>query len=280
MGFRTTLVCGALLVSATPILAQGTIAEGDVIFARGGTGFDTTPAADFKGVGGSLVQDQLFEYGWWFRLGGATQETAFGTPTTEAYVADESFIAWEGLGGGAFDAFETVTALDGGSAGDPSAGSVHAELEIVNLSAVAPLTLTIFHLADIDISGTSTLDLAILFEFDSVRSLKVQEGGVSIFYDADEQASSYLVRPFGVTSVRSLLNDTLVTEFDNTGLPFGPGDITAGYEFPITLPPSGSTILRVNLVSGFIEARCASTFGLYCDGFEVGSTVLWSAVAP
>ena len=71
-----------------------------------------------------------------------------------------------------------------------------------------------------------------------------------------------------------------MTQFDNTGLPFGPGDITAGFEFPITLPPSGSTILRVNLSSGFLEARCNNILGVYCDGFEVGSTALWSAVAP
>ncbi len=280
MGFRTLLACGALLASATPLWAQGTITDGDVTFTRGASAFDTTPAADFKGVGGSLVQDHLFEYGWWFRLEGATQETAFGIPTTEAYVADESFLAWEGLGDGAFDAFETISVLDAGSVGDPSAGSAHAELQIVNQSAVAPLTLTIFHLADLDISNTGEGDAAALFEFDIFRSFKVQEGGTSIFYAADEQASAYLVRAFGVTSVRSLLNDTAVTQFDNTGLPFGPGDITAGFEFPITLPPNGSTILRVNLSSGFLEARCNSSIGVYCDGFEVGSTALWSAVAP
>ena len=50
-----------------------------------------------------------------------------------------------------------------------------------------------------------------------------------------------MVRPFGATDIGAVLADALVTNFDNTGLPFGPGDFTGGFQwFTVTIPASGS----------------------------------------
>src|SRR6185295_12946791 len=53
--------------------------------------YDTTPTTNFTGVG---TGDYLFEDGWWFRVSGDTQETAFPAPTTTTCAAAAGTITW------------------------------------------------------------------------------------------------------------------------------------------------------------------------------------------
>jgi hypothetical protein len=65
-------------------------------------------------------------------------------------------------------------------------------------------------------------------------------------------ASAFLVRPFGdPTDVAGQLSDTGVDDFDSSGLPFGPGDFTGGFQWAsVSIPPGGqqtyTVILAVN----------------------------------
>lgn len=269
------------LVTASAGFAQGTITDGDVNFVRTASSFDTTPEANLTGIDGGAAADHVYEHGWWFRLSGGTQESAFGAPGTQFYSGNESFVDWSGLGGGAFDASESVTVFDLTPGGVYDGGYVHFELEISNPSASSPLSVTIFHALDLDVNGAAAGDSGALFAFDPYRVLAIEDSaGLDAFYVAEGPAESFLARPFGATSVRSVLNDAAVTVFDNTGVPVGLEDITVGFQFPVNLPPLGSLTLVLDLYFSLYPAPCGHVDGLYCDGLNVGSTTLWSSVSP
>jgi hypothetical protein len=243
------MVTGVLvlvLASAGSAFAQGTITNGNANFVR--TDFDTTPAANFTGVSATLTQDHLFEIGWWFRVAGGTQETNFGPPGAQNYTGDTSTLNWTGLGGGAFDAVETAVVLDTGNA--PESGHVTVTLVVTNTSG-APLDLNVFAMADVDLNG-STNDSATLANPNNYIQITDPSGNTAEFrgpVTVDPAPSAFLVRPFGATSVRTVLNDTAVTDFDNTGLPFGPGDISLGFQWAAGTPISiaGTRTYQVTL---------------------------------
>jgi hypothetical protein len=274
--FRSLLASVVLLAPAA-MLAQGTITDGDVSFTRTDSSFDTAPDANLTGALVSAGPDHVFEHGWWFRiLGGGTPEIAFGTPAVEFYGVGESFVTWEGLGGGAFDASETITVSDPTPGAVYDGASVTFELEISNPSVSSSVTVALHHLLDVDLGGTAAGDSAELFEFDPVRVIAIHDGGLDAFYSADESATGYLVRPFGAGSVRNLLNDVAVTTFDSSGLPFAAGDFTAGFRFLLTIPPGGSRAIESRLDLNLYPAHCNIGFGVFCDSFEIGSTQAWS----
>ena len=52
------------------------------------------------------------------------------------------------------------------------------------------------------------------------------------------QRVGFVVRPG--PQVKALLNDSSPSTFDDSGLPFGPGDWSAGFEWSLTVPASES----------------------------------------
>lgn len=234
----------AVLAGATVAQAQGTITDAPATFVRNTGAFSNSPSANFTGVSATLSQDHLFETGWWFRVTGDTQETFFPVPTTQNYTGAMSTNDWTDVGArGLFDAQERVLVKN---VGGPS-GFARMTMKITNRSAVNPLTIEIFHLADIDLAG-STNDSAVLLARNNHLRVTDPSGNVAEYRGVG--ANAYLVRPFGATDIGAVLGDTAVTNFDNTGLPFGPGDFTGGYQWSLTIPPNGdrsvTVILSVN----------------------------------
>ncbi len=282
---RLIAVSAALsLVTAAGVQAGatgGTITEGDVSFTRTASSFDGTPEAHFTGVTTTAAADQLFEFGWWYRLAGESQETPFGTPATENYAGESSALGWLGLGGGTFSAVEDAVVHDLGVPGDTTDGGwILSHLTIFNISG-AQLDLTIFHAADIDVNGTSS-DSAALYQWDHWRAIRVDDPTTAdyIYYVArDETASSFRVEPFA-SSVTNLLNDGLFTSFDQTGLPFGPGDFTGGWQFPLSIPAGGSATIHVYVQVNSFFNECDNPFGVFCDGFNSATPLAWSSIAP
>jgi hypothetical protein len=105
-------------------------------------------------------------------------------------------------------------------------------------------------------------------------------GGNFGYYLAGVTARKFLVRPYGAGSVRSELNDADVDDFANTGLPFGPGDFTAGWQFPLSMGPGASRSAGGRITINSLEHHCNTSDGILCEGFESGSTVLWFPVVP
>jgi len=271
------------LVTAGPSLAQGTISLGDAQFVRTASSWDSSPEANLRGVSLPLTDDHLYEFGWWFRVAGDTQETPFPFPDSQSYDADQSDLAWNNVGGRSlFSAFESAGISTGN--GDTN-GHVYVWLTILNLSAVNPLTLEIFNLADFDLQPTVANDTARLVEWTPLGILQLNDAGENFAqYSASRQSGSpihYLVRPYGANDVGAVLSDASITDFDDSGTPFGPGDLTAGWQFSITVAPSAmvtlAVYLRVNL--GY-NCSLNNGTGLFCDGLELGNPSLWSAAVP
>ncbi len=270
------------LVTALPILAQGTISLGNVQFVRTASSWDESPTADLRGVSLPLTDDHLYEFGWWFRVAGDSQETAFPPPDDQSYIDDRSTLNWYNVGGrGLFAAHEDagISAPYGGL----ESGRVWVWLEIQNLSAVNPLTLEIFNMADFDLQPTGTNDTTRLVEWTPHGILQLNDTGSSFAqYNGRRQAGvamHYLVRPFGATDVGGVLSDAAVTNFDDSGVPFGPGDFTAGWQYTMTVAPNGTTQLAVYLAVNR-SFNCSLNTGIFCDGLEFGSTSVWSAAVP
>ena len=170
---------------------------------------------------------------------------------------------------------------DGGFPNDPDRGDVLVTLTISNRSDTEPLAVDVFHFADLDLQPGFADDAALLAEWTSSLTLiEVLDPGASFAHYQALNSAAYLVRPFGAGDVAALLSDADVDDFDDSGLPFGPGDLTAGYQFSFEVPPglSGYAYLQIGVNW---NVRCRSSHaGHFCDGFEIGDTSLWSYVDP
>lgn len=239
------LVLLLLLSCTTALHAQGTIVDAPATFVRGASPFDASPDANFTGVSNPATQDHLFETGWWFRIAGDTQETFFPVPTTQAYVGNISTLDWTNVGGrGLFSAREVSNVGNGGL---PS-GIVEMVMTITNIG-MSDLQIDMFHMVDIDIQLTAGNDTAAIQASDISKWMLLRDAGVNTAQYVGEGASAYLVRPFGATDVATVLSNTVVDNFDNSGLPFGPGDFTAGMQWSaVNIPVAQSRSFRVYLL--------------------------------
>ena len=232
-----TLVLLVSLVAAGEADAQGTISDPPATFTRPVSSFDTMPVASFTGVSADPMADHLFEMGWWYRIAGGTAEKFFPAPSAQSYVGSTSTVTWNAIEG-AFGAVETNVVTNGGG---PS-GQVTFSLTLTNLSATTPLSIDVFNLVDLDLGGTTEADSATLLTPN--ERIALTDGADSAQYGADG-ADAFLVLAYqgssGLPDVRARLSDAVVDNFDDTGLPFGPGDFSAGFQWTTTvIPPSGS----------------------------------------
>ena len=247
-------------LNTAPATTPGPITHRDASFALGA--FSPTPGADFKGVSANLATDHLSETGWWFRVQGDAREYHFPTPDSQTFSGNRATLAWNDVNArGLFSAqlVWTVQDLDG-SGGPAPSGRVTGRMTVKNLSG-SPLTLSLFAMANLDLSGTNTSDSATL---DAAGRIIVSD---SLTLDKGLQeatgATAYLVRPSGATSVGAVLGDALVNDFDSTGLPFGPGDFTGGAQWKDRVLPVGSRLsipftLAVNAAQPFLDVSAAS----------------------
>lgn len=279
---RSAALGAVITLVAIPVRAQGNIIDDDVIFRRTASPFDDTPSADLVGVSPVGTQDHLFETGWWFRVAGDSREFAFPPPTQQSYVGDSSFLAWADVAGrDLFAAQEMAVVYDGGFPGVPDKGNVFILFIVHNLSAVAPLEIDLFHFVDFDLQPTVGDDQATLGEWTAYAALiDLRDTGGNFANYQGSLPTAYLVLPFGSADVAARLSDADLDDFDNSGLPFGPGDFTAGYQYTRVVPPGGSSEIQIQLSVNWSTRCLSSDVGLLCDGFEVGDTSVWSQTVP
>ena len=272
------LLCAMAMGSAQ---AQTTITSGGASFVRPATSaFDASPTANFTGAG---TGDYVFETGWWFRVSGATQETFFPVPTNITAAGNSSTITWaDPSGTGAFSASEvaTITSTVAGS------GTVRMDMTITNSSAANPLTVDLFHFIDLDVNGTAGTD-SVAQPTAGVPLLRVTDTTAGFAEYTGHGANAFLVRPFAATTdVAGLLGDTLVTNFDNSGVPATSIDMTGGMQWSLVIPASGSRTITVyftgneaapipgggNLAPVFSYTPAAGGTVNFTGGGAVGST--------
>jgi hypothetical protein len=181
----------------------------------------------------------VFEEGWWYRIQGDAAEKFFPVPDTQSYVGAVATLTWNDVDGRGFSAQKVLTVSD---AGGPS-GYVEGVLTLTNNNAT-DLAIDVFHALDMDLAGTAPDDVGALL-------LPSEHIGISDGPQAGEYrglgASAFLVRAFAdPTDVPGELGDAGLDDFDDTGLPFGPGDITMGFQWTtVTIPPGGQQSYRV-----------------------------------
>lgn len=279
---RCSGVTALALLTASPVLAQGTISYNAIQFARNAGCWTFAPSANLSGVSAPLTDDHLYEFGWWYRVAGDGQETVFPVPDTQQYLGGYSSHLWNDVGGRGLFSAEEVAILIESNIVSPG-GGVTASLTLHNLSVTNPLTLHIFNLADLDLQPTSGDDSARLVEWTPNRILEIGDpSGNFAQYTAYRNSAitnHYLIRPYGATDVAAMLSNGTATDFDDSGVPFGPGDITAGWQFTLTLPPGGDRPVTVSLNVN-MGIACYDGWGVFCDGLERGNTSVWSEAVP
>ncbi len=234
----STLAITAALVAAFalyPISASaiGTVTDGDVTFGYTND-FNTTRGntVDTQFVG-AAAGDLTWESWWFFRVSGDGRETAFGAPNSEIYSGSIGSLDWTDPGGaGLFGATLAFEVLDTGV----DMGNLFQNLSVTNTSG-ASLTIDIFHYSDLDLAGSFNGDSAILATNPNGIEINVSDGADSapiIGYGA----TAYQVTPWR-TLLRDL-TDNNVDNFDNSGLAFGPGDFTAGFQWSTTIAAGSS----------------------------------------
>ncbi len=210
--------------------------------------YDTSPTSNLTGVG---TGDYLFEDGWWFRVSGDTQESFFPAPTTTTCAGATGTITWADVNTrGLFSASHALSLASAAA----NTGELVQTMTITNLSAVNPLTIELFHFADFDVNGSFGTDNATLALANTYIQLTDTTAGAAEYHAFNPNANAFLVRPFSAaTDVAALLSDTLVNNFDNTGLPFVSGDFTGGFQWSLVIPASGSASVSVALAGNQVS---------------------------
>ena len=238
MAYRNSGI-GLLLAaafSASAMAQGGVITDGNARFEFNNS---LTPgSADFQPDGGT---DHLFQNWWWFRVDGAPSETRMTWfPTSQSYVGN---VASLGASEALFDWRLRVQLTDGGAPGEALIGQA---MTLTNTSN-GPLRVSLFNYADFDVSGTFSGDSAILAAANLIRITDGITGDFAEFQGVG--ASAWAVQSFA--GLRTLLDDGAITNFSNTGLPFGPGDWTGAFQWRLSIPVGGSVtvfeFLSVNM---------------------------------
>lgn len=251
--FKSALTL-ALLACASTAFAQGTVTSGTANYVVGASHWDTSPDANFTGVG---TGDQLFESGWWFRIQGDTQETVFTVPTAQNYTGNTATLTWTDLGGRSLGIAKSIVLTSAG-AGQGEAGTTIA----VTNNGAAAITLHLFNMIDLDVNGTAGTDNATLVQPNNyIRVVDATAGQCE--YRAPG-AVAYQALPFNATAdVAAQLSNTTVTDFPNTGLPFGPGDFTGGFQWTLQLAPGATGTVQL-----FVACNTTAT-PVSLQGFQV-----------
>ncbi len=204
--------------------------------------YDATQTSNLTGVG---TGDYVFEDGWWFRVSGDTQESFFPAPTTTTCAGAAGTITWTDVSArGLFSASNTLGLTSPGA----NMGELILTMSITNLSTTTPLVISLFHGVDFDVNGSAGGDSAILLNANNYMRVTDSTAGAAEYRAFAPPANAFLVRPFGsTTDVFGVLADATATNFDNTTLPSSNIDFTGGFQWDLTIPPSGTSSVSVAL---------------------------------
>lgn len=236
---------------STSALATLTLTDGNALYVS------TVPTtaiatggglADFRPEGGTTT-DSLFRSTWHWRVNGVdTREFAFSSESgfgfSETSNGNVGTRSWIGLGGGRFNAMMTVTLTDGAVAG---AALLSQQLTITNTSQDA-LDLSLFNFADFDVAGTFGGDVATL---GGPNLIDVVDGANTAQW-LGVGADAYQVTAFN--SLYTSLTNASVTNLDFSGLPFGPGDFTAAFQWDRVLGVGPGQSVTVTTLQGIGQA--------------------------
>jgi hypothetical protein len=219
-----------------------TLTDGNAVYTSTAPTSSTTTAlgtADFRPDGGTtLLLDRMTTNTWFWRVNGVdTREFQFSSAAgfgfTETSVGNLGTRSWTGLGGGAFNALQSITLTDGANPGE---AVLVQTMTITNTSASA-LSIDLFHHSDIDLNGSFGTDSAVLSASDT---MSISDGPQGIVWQG-VNANAYQVMPFN--QLAPLLTNASINNLNNTGLPFGPADFTGAFQWSLNIEAGGSATI-------------------------------------
>jgi hypothetical protein len=268
----------ALIACQTNVQAQFTITPGGAnsgigAFQNGaiatsltGTGQAT---ANLRPGTSTSTPDHLFQSAWWFRGPSDTREFAFGNGSSGSLTVSGSIVGTNDgtLDTGGYDYTASNTAASYSFTSNqrwqifnPSntAGTnvqVLASNTITNTGS-SNASFSMFFYQDFDIGGTAATDSGSLL---SPNYMQIVEGANTADW-VGFAANAYRAGAFSGT--RLGLQDAVLDNFADEGLPFGPGDFTGAYQWDFALDPGQS----ITLTSAFTLNGAAipepATFGV------------------
>lgn len=261
----------ACLTANASAQLTGTISNGNATFTQvstpnslGSTAF----RAEFRPEGGTTA-NSLYDQWMYYRVAGDTRETPFGNynpsgsrniQMTGNFSGSTATYNLTDLNNTTtrFTATWTMNLVDNPT---PNNTTLNHSVTINNPGATA-LTISLFHYVD--------LDLADAFDNQSAT------GGINGMYSTDgtlvgslipvTPATAFQASPY--QNLRTLLSNTSVTNLNNSGLPFSPGDVTFAYQWDVTIPAGGSTVISSQMgispvpEPGLMLAGCIGLVGL------------------
>lgn len=251
--------------------AGGTATDQAVSLTYSVTHWSEDPAADLVGVDGT--GDPLFQSGFWYRVSGDTREYPLPPPDSEVYANGQILAFWTNLGGKGFEVMEFTVVEDR----EGPSGGFWTRLLVTNHNPVVT-DFTLFHYLDVDLAASAAGDLGAMV---APGFLEFADTGSWLSYRAP-RSSLYQVAAY--PALRALLNDSSVTTLSHSGLPFGPGDVTAAFQFgPVGMGPA--EIFDLGWVSAWFNparrrvkgdrfglgqaALCGQQYGLAQRGVEI-----------
>jgi hypothetical protein len=230
------LALAAPLALAAAALAQpgtgGTITHNNATFTQGDvplSSVGTGPVGEFR-VGGPGNPNHYFQSWWWARFPGDTREHALYGPATANWGGSLGQLNYSFPGLPVVQTYQVI--------GTGSGGVLVESITLTNTSN-QPLSANLFHYLDLDLNGSASGDSAVL---NGPNSIKVTDGPWTAHY---EGSGTYEVG--GFPTVRDLLTNNSINNFSNSGLPFGPGDWTGGWQWSFTLQPNDMITLTASL---------------------------------
>ena len=237
-----------LLVTTTSVASPLALSSGNATI--------TVDPASVFGLSSYTVNgtEEIFEQQFWYRLAAFPYEQPLNTlPLLSASaIGNQIQASFASSNFGVNLTYQLV----GGTPGNTSA-DLHEVVTLRNLSGTN-LPIAWYMEADFDLGGFGGQDIAIggvdgVIQTDGTTLLRVQS---SLIPDAFQIA--------GFPDLFLSLADLSITNLDNTGSPFGPGDATLAYQWNLTIPAGGSITYSVD--KQFIPEPDAATLCVVAIG--------------
>ena len=179
---------------------------------------------------GATGQNQLFQSDWWYRIDNDPREYVLNLDPTSGLRAevidpagDRATVTWVNCDNRDFRATLEIQVHSTG----PNSGVASETLTILNTSTFTR-TFHIFHYADFDACGAANTNQAAFVG----TPTQLQISDASCLVKTYHLACNYSNYETGsYTALRAKLADATVTNLNNTGAPFGPGDMANAYQW-------------------------------------------------
>ncbi len=221
----TLAVAVSLLGLSGYAQANFTITDGEFTYTQGGPYASSTVLNGAYGTG----PDNLFQDNWYYRVSGDTAESALSpviAPTSTT--TDRAVLNYDIV-------FGTIAAQLDYSITDLGSGEVSVkEVMTITNSGTKALTIDLFYYVDLDVAGTSNGDSAVLAE---PNRILFTDSGYA-FSAIGANADAYQVTPYN--SLRTSLEDSGITNLNNTGAPLSNIDATTAFQWSLTIDAGSS----------------------------------------